>query len=173
MAHPTVGLLGKTLRQRSEAGLEAALGYYAPTRQAFHVHERPSLSVLVTGRGTDRSRRQDYLQPPLTAVFHSTSEPHANEIGPGGVLGFTLSFDTRWLELHELAEKDLGGHRILPDSVWWRLRMLRALGLAFARGPTAAADLETLVAETLASFAAPMSMASCQRPPGLRLGDFA
>jgi len=107
VAHPTIGLLGKTLRQRSEAGLKATLGYYAPSQQVFHVHERPSLSVLVTGRGADRSRRQDYLQPPLTAVFHPTNEPHANEVGPGGVVGFTLSFDNRWLELHEIAENDL------------------------------------------------------------------
>jgi AraC family transcriptional regulator len=155
MTRNIVGLLGQTLRSRIAGGLEVNLGYYQSGRQAMHVHERPSLSVLVSGLGTDRSRRQDYLQPPFAAVFHPTTEAHANDIGPGGVIGFTLSFDDCWLDRHEMSARELGGHRILSASVPKRLRMLRALALAFSSEPTAAADLETLAVEALSDVANP------------------
>ena len=86
----------------------------------------------------------------MTAVFHPTHEPHSNDIATSGVVGFTLSFDPRWLARHQIAECDLGSHRILPTSVWWRLRTLRLLGLAFAAGAQADADLDSLAFEMLA-----------------------
>jgi AraC family transcriptional regulator len=150
-----VPFFGRTLRERHCNGLVLNLGYYPPSRQALHVHAWPSFSLLVTGKGRERTRRQEYDQPPLTVVFNPSSEPHANDIGPGGVLGFTLSYPPSWLELHGLTEKDLGGHRMLDQSVWSRLASLRLLGRAFDPGPVAAADLETRALEMLEPLVKP------------------
>jgi AraC family transcriptional regulator len=152
---------GQTLRERRAGGLGLNLGVYPPGRQPLHVHAHPSFSMLVRGKGQERTRSGAQEQPPLTVAFNPTSEPHANDVGPGGLLGFTLSYEPAWLELHGLTERDLGGHRLLPASVWSRLASLRLLGRAFAPGPVAAADLETQALEMLE----PLVQPSAARPP--------
>src|SRR4051812_30562625 len=123
-----VPFFGRTLRERDCNGLGLNLGAYPPGRQSLHVHAWPSFSIVVTGKGRERNRRDEYDQPPLAVVFNPSSEPHANDIGPGGVLGFTLSFAPAWLEQQGLTEWALGGHRMLDPSVWSRLATLRLLG---------------------------------------------
>jgi hypothetical protein len=74
---------GRLLLERQGPGLRASLGSYPSGRQSLHVHARPSLSMLVAGRGVVRSRDQAHDQPPLTVIFHPTTAPHANDVGPG------------------------------------------------------------------------------------------
>jgi AraC family transcriptional regulator len=88
-------------------------------------------------------------------VFHPTSAPHANDVGPGGVLGLTLELEPAWLEAQGLGEKALGGYRVLPSSVPCRLACLSLLGTTLREGPCAAADLETHALECLELLAAP------------------
>jgi AraC family transcriptional regulator len=103
--------------------------------------------MLVAGQGLDRSRADTYEQPALTLVYHPTSEPHANDIGVGGVLGCTLAMGADWLTAHQLTEPDLGGYQVLPASARLRLACLRLLRTALQAGARADADLETLALE--------------------------
>jgi AraC family transcriptional regulator len=140
---------GRALFVREARGLRASLGSYPSCTQPLHVHDHASFSVLVAGRGLDRCRNQTYDQPPLTAVFHPTSEPHANDVAPGGVLGFTLELGPAWLHTHGLTEKALGGYRVIAPAVRSRLACLSLLAAAWRDGPCAAADLETQALELL------------------------
>jgi AraC family transcriptional regulator len=140
---------GRTIRERRCAGLLLTLSRYPPgLSQPWHTHANPTLFLLLGGRKCDRSRRQDYDQPPLTFVFHPTSEAHAVEVGPGGTLGVNIECNASWLAHHGLRERDLGGYQTL-DSVWYRLRALGLLSLAFRREPGAEAELETCLFELL------------------------
>ncbi len=140
---------GRTLFVREACGLRATLGTYPPCAQPLHSHEHASFSILVAGRGVDRSRSQSYDQPPLTAVFHPSNAPHANDIGPGGVLGLTLELDPAWLRSHGLTAKALGGHRAVAPAAPSRLACLCLLGAAWRDGPRTATDLETHALELL------------------------
>jgi AraC family transcriptional regulator len=166
-----VPFFGRTLRQRQWNGLGLNLGYYPPGRQSLHVHAWPSFSVLLAGKGRERTRREEYDQPPLTVFFNPSNEPHANDIGPGGVLGLTLSYAPAWLERHGLTERALGGHRMLDPSVWSRLASLRLLGRAFDPGPVAAADLETCALEMLEPLVKPEPRRFPCDPCWLRRGE--
>jgi AraC family transcriptional regulator len=167
-----VPFFGRTLRERDCNGLGLNLGYYPAGRQSLHVHAWPSFSVLVVGKGRERTRRDEYPQPPLSVVFNPSSEPHGNDIGPGGVLGFTLSYAPAWLEQHGLTERALGDHRMLAPSVWSRLATLHLLGRAFDADPVAAGDLETCALEMLEPLVSPVApqTSSCD-PAWLRRGE--
>lgn len=141
--------LGRPQLIREALGLRVSLASYPPCTQRLHVHERASISILVSGQGVDRSRRQTYDQPPLTAVFHPTSEPHANDIGPGGVVGLTLEMPAAWLDAHGLTEKALGGYRVIACDVHSRLACLSLLAATARDGRGAANDLETQALELL------------------------
>jgi AraC family transcriptional regulator len=140
---------GQTLFVRRAPGLRTSLGCYPQGTQPLHVHEHASFSVLVAGRGLDRCRTRTYDQPPLTAVFHPTSEPHANDIGPSGVVGFTLEMEPAWLHAHGLTERALGGYQVIAATARSRLACLCLLAAAWRDGPCAAADLETHALEML------------------------
>jgi AraC family transcriptional regulator len=150
-----IPLTGRTLLIREARGLRASLGSYPRGTQPLHVHEHASFSVLVAGRGVDRSRSQAYDQPPLTAVFHPTSAPHTNDIGPGGVLGLTLEMEPAWLEAHGLTGRALGGYRVIAPTVRSRLACLSLLAAAWRGGPCVAADVETHALEMLELLLAP------------------
>jgi AraC family transcriptional regulator len=154
---------GRTLFVREAPGLRTSLGSYPQSTQPLHLHEHASFSVLVAGRGVDRSRHHAYDQPPLTAVFHPTSEPHANDIGPSGVLGLTLELGPAWLEAHGLTEKALGGYQVIAPTVRSRLACLCLLAAAWRDGPCMGADLETHALELLELLLGPVS--SPQRGP--------
>lgn len=158
--------LGENLRRRRVGGLSVTFTRYVPgSVEPWHVHANPTLFLLAEGGQRDRSTRTDFTQPVFTLVFHPTTEPHAGHIGPSGMLGVNIEFDTDWLDQHQLREQDLGGYRPL-DSVWSRLAAFRFL-LAMSRsGPCADADLETSVAELiepLAGSAAPVATAAAPR----------
>jgi AraC family transcriptional regulator len=156
---------GRTLFERRALGLRASMGSYPACRQPFHVHANPAFSMLVAGRALDCSRRQTYDQPPLTMVFHPTNVPHANDVGPGGVLGFTLEMEPAWLEAHGLTEKALGGYQVVPPSAASRLACLSLLAAAWRGGPSAAADLETRTFELLEFLVRPPDPRSSEPAP--------
>jgi AraC family transcriptional regulator len=163
---------GRTLFAREARGLRASLGSYPRCTQPLHVHAQASFSVLVAGRGVDRCRNQAYDQPPLTAVFHPTSEPHANDVGPCGVLGFTLGMEPAWLRAHGLTEKALGGYRVIAPGVGSRLACLCLLAAAWRGGPFAAADLETHALDLLELLRRPSAgLGHGPTPPWLSRGE--
>jgi AraC family transcriptional regulator len=164
--------LGQTLFVHESGGLRASLGSYPPCTQPLHVHEHPSLSVLVAGKGVDRSRHQSYDQPPLTAVFHPTSTPHANDIGPQGALGLTLELRPTWLQSSWLTERALGSYQVIAPSARSRLACLSLLGAAWRGGPCAGADLETHTLELLELLLRPRASPECgPAPPWLSRGE--
>jgi AraC family transcriptional regulator len=169
-----VPYFGRTLRERQCNGLAVNMGLYPPGRQPFHVHAHPTFSMVVAGHGRDLSRSRSHDQPALSVVFHPITEPNANEIGPGGVLGFTLEYQPAWLQAHELTEQDLGGYRFLAPSVWSRLASLRLLGIAFEQGANAEADLETLALEMLEPLVQRLTLPPASPAPRwlLRAEDF-
>jgi AraC family transcriptional regulator len=160
-----VPYFGQTLRERQSNGLGVNMSLYPPGRQPLHVHEHPTFSMLIAGRARDLSRSWSHEQPVLSVVFHPTTEPNANEIGPGGTLGCTLEYQPAWLQLHGLTEQDLGGYRFLAPSVWSRLACLRLLGIAFEQGPNAEADLETLALEMLEPLVQPLTLPPASPAP--------
>jgi AraC family transcriptional regulator len=140
---------GRTMREHRCAGLLLTLSCYPPgLSQPWHTHANPTLFLLLRGQKCDRSRRQDYNQPPLTFVFHPTSEPHAVQVGPGGTLGLNIECNGSWLAHYGLRERDLGEYRTL-SSVWFRLQALALLSLAFHQHTGAEAELETCLFELL------------------------
>jgi AraC family transcriptional regulator len=149
-----------------------SLASYPACTQRLHVHERASISILVSGQGVDRSRRQNYDQPPLTAVFHPTSEPHANDIGPRGVVGLTLEMPSAWLEAYGLTERALGGYRVIARDVHSRLACLSLLAATARDGCGAANDLETHALELLELLVLPnVGPEGGPPPPWLSRGE--
>jgi AraC family transcriptional regulator len=140
---------GQTLRERRGGELRLTLSTYPPGQaQPWHVHAQPTLFLLLAGQNEDRARHGEHPQPPLTFVFHPTTEPHAAQVGPSGMRGLNIEWNERWLAQHELSERDLGGYRPL-DSVSSRLGALRFLATAFQEGPPACGDHDTLLLELL------------------------
>jgi AraC family transcriptional regulator len=163
---------GRTLFAREARGLRASLGSYPPCSQPLHVHEHASFSVLVAGRGVDRCRNRAYDQPPLTAVFHPTSEPHANEVAACGALGLTLELRPAWLHAHGLTERALGGYQVLAPTARSRLACLCLLAAAWRDGPGAAADVETHALELLELLLPPAAAPGTgPAPPWLARGE--
>ena len=156
---------GQTLLECRNDGLCALLASYASGRQPLHVHGSASFSVLIAGQGYDRSRTGSYDQPPLTAVFHPTSEPHANDLGPHGVLGFTLEMTPAWLIAQGFSECELGGYCVIEPSVMSRLACLGLVGSAVRAGPLAATDLESHALEFIAALTASSAPQSHGPPP--------
>jgi AraC family transcriptional regulator len=141
--------LGATVRRREYEGLSLTLSKYrAGLSQPWHVHANPTLYALMAGRQCERARKADFVHERLAVVFHPTTEPHAGLVGPEGMLGLNIEFETGWLERHELAERDLGGYRPL-DSVWSALAVLQILPIAFQPSLRAHADIEMRILEIL------------------------
>jgi hypothetical protein len=148
MSLKPVGYFGTAVGERTTNGLVVNLSSVPPGPLPFHVHVEPALSILIAGQAADRSRGTACQQALLTAVYHPTSEPHANEIGPGGAVACNLGISRPWLAAHHLAEAELGAYQVLPSSVAARLACLRLLGKALQPGARADADLETLTRVT-------------------------
>jgi AraC family transcriptional regulator len=135
--------LGETIRQKSQHGLLLTLSKYAPSKaQPWHVHANPTLCLLIRGEHHDQVRIANFDQPPMTMVFHPTSEPHAGVIGPRGMLGLNVEYEAAWLERHELYGSDLGGYRTL-DSVWSQLGALQLLAGVFREDGHTESDLDS------------------------------
>jgi AraC family transcriptional regulator len=165
MALDPVGYFGTAVSERKANGLVVNLSSLQPGPLPFHVHADPAFSILITGRAVDRSRRIVHQQPLLTVIYHPTSEPHANEIGPGGVIAFNLGIARDWLARHQLGEAELGGYLALPPSAGSRLVCLRLLGTALRPGPRADADLETLTLELLEPLVKAHALSASASPP--------
>jgi AraC family transcriptional regulator len=86
-------------------------------------------------------------QPPLSAVFHPTTTPHATTTGPDGLVGINLELSDGWLERCHLRRCDLDLECRLLDSLSARLLSLRLAALAHEIGETADADVETAALE--------------------------
>ena len=121
---------------------------YAP-----HVHEAPTLFLLLAGQHRDESRFFTFHQSPLSAVFHPTDVPHATHIGPGGMIGLNLELTDVFLKRCQIGHADLSiGHRLL-DSWDAQLLVLRLAALTGScnGGPSPdAADAETGAIELVA-----------------------
>jgi AraC family transcriptional regulator len=140
--------LGRTLRGTRFSGLPLTLTAYPPGHAyPWHVHEIPTLFVLLAGQHHDENRRASFDQSPLSAVFHPTIGPHATSVGPGGMVGLNLELTDAWLERFQLQRRDLAVDYQLLDSLWARLLGLRLAALAWEPGGAAEAEVETVALE--------------------------
>jgi AraC family transcriptional regulator len=144
---------GSTVWERRLDGLLLTLSTYGPrTMQPWHCHANPTFFVLLAGDHRDHSKHGTFDQPAFSLVYHPTTNPHAGELGAGGMRGLNIEYEPCWLERHGLREADLGGYRPL-DSARGRIAALRLLATAFQAGSRAEADLETQALELLAPLA--------------------
>jgi AraC family transcriptional regulator len=155
--------LGRTLRERTHDGLTLTLSAYRPGQsQPWHVHANPTFFVLLSGHHRDRSPGGELEQPALSLVFHPTTESHATEVGPQGMLGLNVEYESDWLERYHLGEGNLGGYRLLGSPLV-RLAALRALIAAFRPGGCSEAELE----EQALHLTEPL-ISSCRLPDSCR-----
>src|SRR5262245_47795844 len=114
--------LGEPLCRRSVFGLLLTVTAYPPRRAyPWHVHERPTLFVLLAAHHRVQTQQAAFDQPPLSAVFHPTAAPHATITGPDGLVGINLELTNAWLERCSLRPRDLECEPRLLDSVTARL----------------------------------------------------
>ena len=143
---PSGEYLGRNLRRTPLPDLPLILTAYPPGHTyPWHVHEIPTLFVLLAGQHHDENRRAAFDQSPLSVVFHPTQGPHATSVGPAGMVGINLELTDAWLDRCQIGRRDLAaGYRLL-DSLCARLLGLRLAALACSDAPEA--EVETVVLE--------------------------
>ena len=130
---PSGEYLGRLLHQAHLFGLPLTLSAYPPGHTyPWHVHEIPTLFVLLAGRHQDENRRVTFDQSPLSVVFHPVIGPHATSVGPDGMVGLNLELTEVWLDRCGLRRRDLAIDYRLLDSLTARLLGLRLAALASA-----------------------------------------
>jgi AraC family transcriptional regulator len=145
--------LGAALRRREFFGLPLTItSYPAGGAYSWHVHELPTLFVLVAGQHRDENRRVTFQQSPLSVVFHPTIGPHTTAIGPDGLIGVNLELTDAWLDRWQLRQRDLAVDYRLLDSPWAQMLGLRLITAAYGLGETANADAETAALELVAAL---------------------
>jgi AraC family transcriptional regulator len=143
--------LGRVLRQVSPFGLPLTSTAYPHGRPSpWHVHERPTLFVLLTGRHHDENRRQSFDQSPLSVVYHPTTGPHSTAVGPDGMAGVNVELTDAWLERCHIRTRDLATEYQVLDSPAAKLLGLRLAAAAYDPGEAAAAEAETAALELVA-----------------------
>jgi AraC family transcriptional regulator len=156
--------LGTPLRRRRLSGLSLTVTAYPPGRTYdWHVHEHPTFFVSLAARHRDESRHASFDQPPLSAVYHPTTTPHATSTGPDGLVGINLELTQAWLERFHLRPRDLDAGFMLLDSTPARLLSLRLAASADQVGEAADADAETAALELVGCLA--RDPAPAARPP--------
>ena len=138
--------LGRNLRRSRLPDLPMTLTAYPPGHTyPWHVHEIPTLFVLLAGQHHDENRRMAFDQTPLSVVFHPTQGPHATSVGPDGMVGINLELTDDWLDRCRIGRRDLAvGYRLL-DSLCARLLGMRLAALACS--DASEAEVETVVLE--------------------------
>jgi AraC family transcriptional regulator len=147
---PSGEYLGGILRRTGLSDLPLTLTAYPPgVAYPWHVHEIPTLFVLLAGQHHDENRRVSFDQSPLSAVFHPTFGPHTTSVGPGGMVGINLELTDSWLGRCHLQRRDLAVEYQVLDSLSARLLALRLAALAYEPGEAAGAEVETVVLEIM------------------------
>lgn len=143
---PSGEYLGRNLRRSRLTGLPLIVTAYPPGHTyPWHVHEIPTLFVLLAGQHHDENRRDSFDQSPLSVVFHPTQGPHATSVGPDGMVGINLELTNDWLDRCQIERRDLAvGYQML-DSLCARLLGLRLAALACS--DASEAEVETVVLE--------------------------
>jgi AraC family transcriptional regulator len=143
--------LGTPLCRRHLHGLIMTITAY-PCRRTYpwHVHEAPTLFVLLAGQHHDENRRTSFDQPPLSVVFHPTIGPHAMRVGPDRLLGINLELTDAWLDRCQLRQRDLNAEYRLLDSMAARRMGLSLAAAVHETHDAAAADVENLALELVA-----------------------
>src|SRR5687768_4844825 len=156
---------GGTLRRMRVFGSPLTLSAYPPGHTyPWHVHEIPTLFVLLAGQHRDQNRRESFDQLPLSVVFHPTIGPHATSVGPDGMVGINLELTDAWLDRCDLSRRDLELDYQMLDSITARLLALRLAALAYSSSPAADAEVETVALELVACLV--RDNASPAREPG-------
>ena len=139
------------VRSRRVTDLTLSVTTYPPGQSyPWHVHENPTLFILLAARHRDETRHGSFDQPVLSAVFHPATSPHATVSGPDGLVGINLEWTDPWLDRCHLRPANLGIECQLLGSLWARLLGLRLA--AAVDGTAADADVETAALELVAGL---------------------
>jgi AraC family transcriptional regulator len=99
--------------------------YRAGHDYPWHVHEVPTLFVLLSGQHRDENRRFVIHQSPLSIVFHPTHGPHSTRVGPRGMVGINVELTDAWLARWQLQARDLNDDYRMLDSAFARMLACR------------------------------------------------
>lgn len=139
---------GGILRRIELSGSPLTLTAYPPGDCCpWHVHELPTLFVLLCGHHHSENGQRCFDQPPLTVAFHPTVGPHATFAGPAGMVGINLELTDEWLDRCQLRQSNLVIEYRLLDSVHIRLLALRLAAMSCGSAAPDAAAVETVAME--------------------------
>ena len=142
---------GRILRRASLLGAPVAWTAYPPNGHSpWHVHENPTLFVLLAGSHRDEDHRGSFEQAPLSTVFHPTVGLHSMAVGPTGMVGINLELTEDLLARCRLRRQDLIGDCRLFGSVASQLLALRLAWLAHDPAAAGGAEAESALTELLA-----------------------
>lgn len=145
--------LVEPLRSRRVGGLSLSVTSYPPGHAyPWHVHEHPTLFVVLAAQHRDVTRRGSFEQPPLAAVFHPSTDPHATVTGPDGLAGVNVELTPNWLDRCHVRPGELGSECRLLDAPWARLLGLRLAAATDEVGDAAGADAETAALELVSGL---------------------
>lgn len=147
--------LGQTTMEVATDALKVAHTVYAPLQeQPWHVHERPTFFIHLTGDHIDGAPDLDAEQAPLTVTYHPPSEYHRSRIGPKRAAGINLEPTDAWFESHQLDPKEFGKQRVLDRPALRTTALQIMCGLLLNNGDDQQ-DLDALAFELLEQFVDP------------------
>lgn len=142
---------GSILHRRRLQGLPLTLTAYPPGHTyPWHIHDIPTLFVLLAGQHHDENRRVSFDQSPLSVVVHPTHGPHATSVGPDGMVGLNLELTDDWLDRCHIERRDLAVDYLVLDSLGAKLLALRVAVLACGPEEAAEVEVETVALEMVA-----------------------
>ena len=156
--------LGHNLSRRTISGLPLTVTSYPAERvYPWHVHESPTLFLLLSGEHRGDTRTHSFHQPPLSVVFQPNNGPHATTIGLKGVVGLNLELIADRLVQLDLDPRELPDEYRILNSSEAQFLGLRLLASAFDSDEAAQAESDTAVLELL-SLLVPRLSASERAP---------
>lgn len=96
------------------------LEHRVPRTVPAHTHERPYLSLLVSGSYREATRSQKLECRPWSLTLHPAAFEHQDEIGRDGASFFLVEFEGDWLETRRIVFGHEGGEAVWAAARLWR-----------------------------------------------------
>ncbi len=104
---------------------------YEPLReQPWHLHERPTFFVHLSGEQLDETPAGEWPMPSLSLTYHPARLRHRSRLGPRGARGVNIEVSAEWLLGNGVHTDDLGHARVLGSFAarTAALRLVRIYG---------------------------------------------